>query len=176
MKYCSRCGAKLTRKVPVGDDRPRFACDACGTVHYENPKMVVGCIAEWDDSVFMCRRAIHPRRGRWTLPAGYLENGETVLEAAKREAFEEGRVRLENLTPYALFNLTFVKEVYFIFRANLADTNFEPGEESLEVKLIAEHEIPWESIAFSVVREALERYFHDRAKGQFLFHMGDISR
>lgn len=176
MKYCSYCGAKLTFKIPVGDDRPRFLCNACNTVHYENPKMVVGCIPEWGDRILMCRRAIQPRHGKWTLPAGYLENGETVSEAAKREAFEEARARLENLTPYALFNLTFVNEVYLMFRANLVDSNFEPGEESLEVKLMMEDEIPWENIAFPVIRETLVRYFKDRETGYFSFHMGDILR
>jgi ADP-ribose pyrophosphatase YjhB (NUDIX family) len=124
----------------------------------------------------MCRRAIQPCHGRWTLPAGYLENGETVSEAAKREAFEEARARLENLTPYALFNLTFVNEVYLMFRANLLDTNFEPGEESLEVMLMVEDEIPWEHIAFPVIRETLVRYFKDREIGYFSFHIGDILR
>ena len=176
MKYCSYCGAKLTFKIPVGDDRPRFLCNACNTVHYENPKMVVGCIPEWGDRILMCRRAIQPRHGKWTLPAGYLENGETVSEAAKRETFEEARARLENLTPYALFNLTFVNEVYLMFRANLVDSNFEPGEESLEVKLMMEDEIPWENIAFPVIRETLVRYFKDRETGYFSFHMGDILR
>jgi ADP-ribose pyrophosphatase YjhB (NUDIX family) len=122
----------------------------------------------------MCRRAIQPRHGRWTLPAGYLENGETVSEAAKREAFEEARARLENLTAYALFNLTFVNEVYLMFRANLVDTDFEAGQESLEVKLMMEDDIPWKHIAFPVIRETLVRYFKDRETGHFSFHMGDI--
>ncbi|UCD88210.1 MAG: NUDIX hydrolase [Desulfobacterales bacterium] len=176
MKYCSYCGAKLSFKIPVGDDRQRFLCEACKTVHYQNPKMVVGCIPEWGDRILMCRRAIQPRHGRWTLPAGYLENGETVSEAAKREAFEEARARLENVTPYALFNLTFVNEVYLMFRANLVDTNFKPGEESLEVKLMVEDEIPWGHIAFPVIRETLVRYFKDRETGYFSFQMGNILR
>jgi ADP-ribose pyrophosphatase YjhB (NUDIX family) len=124
----------------------------------------------------MCRRAIQPRHGRWTLPAGYLENGETVSDAAKREAFEEARARLENLTLFGLFNLTFVNQVYLMFRADLADTNFEPGEESLEVRLMQEDDIPWDHIAFPVIRETLVRYFRDRQSGRFSFHMGDIFR
>jgi ADP-ribose pyrophosphatase YjhB (NUDIX family) len=174
MKYCSYCGAKLSFKIPVGDDRPRYLCDVCNTIHYENPKMVVGCIPAWKERILMCRRAIQPRHGRWTLPAGYLENGETVSEAAERETFEEARARLENLTPFGLFNLTFVNQVYLMFRADLADTNFEPGEESLEVRLMKEGDIPWDHIAFPVIRETLVRYFKDRRTGQFSFHVGDI--
>ena len=174
MNYCTYCGAELAFKVPPGDDRPRFVCDACNTVHYENPKMVVGCIPEWGDRILMCRRAIEPRYGRWTLPAGYLEKGETVSEAAKREAFEEARALVEKLTPYALFNLTFVNEVYLMFRGRLVDANYEPGDESLEVKLMTEDEIPWDQIAFSVIRETLRRYFKDRETDYFSFHMGDI--
>lgn len=176
MKYCSYCGAKLSFKIPAGDDRPRYLCDVCNTIHYENPKMVVGCIPEWEERILMCRRAIQPRHGRWTLPAGYLENGETVSEAAEREAFEEARARLENLTPFGLFNLTFVNQVYLMFRADLADTNFEPGEESLEVRLMKEGDIPWDHIAFPVIRETLVRYFKDRQTGHFSFHVGDILR
>jgi ADP-ribose pyrophosphatase YjhB (NUDIX family) len=122
----------------------------------------------------MCRRAIEPRYGRWTLPAGYLEKGETVSEAAKREAFEEARALVEKLTPYALFNLTFVNEVYLMFRGRLVDVNYESGDESLEVKLMTEDEIPWDQIAFSVIRETLRRYFKDRETDYFSFHMGDI--
>lgn len=174
MNYCTDCGAGLAFKIPPGDDRPRFVCDACRTVHYENPKMVVGCIAEWENRILMCRRSIEPRYGRWTFPAGYLENGETVSEAAKRETFEEARARVERLIPYALFNLTFVNEVYLIFRGRLVDTNYEPGHESLEVELMTEDEIPWDQIAFSVIRATLKCYFKDRETNDFFFHMGDI--
>ena len=122
----------------------------------------------------MCRRAIEPRYGKWTLPAGYLENGETVLEAAKRETFEEARARVENLIPYALFNLTFVNEVYVMFRGRLVDTSYEPGDESLEVKLMTEDDIPWDQIAFFVIRDTLKSYFKDRETNDFSFHMGDV--
>jgi ADP-ribose pyrophosphatase YjhB (NUDIX family) len=138
--------------------------------------MVVGCIPEWGDRILICRRAIQPRYGRWTLPAGYLENGETVSEGAEREALEEAGARLENLKPYALFNLTFVNQVYLMFRASLVDTNVEPGKESLQVKLVREDGVPWKDIAFPVMRETLVRYFKDREKGEFSFHLGDIPR
>ena len=174
MNYCTDCGAGLAFKIPPGDDRPRFVCDACCTVHYENPKMVVGCIAEWENRILMCRRSIEPRYGRWTFPAGYLENGETVSEAAKRETFEEARARVERLVPYALFNLTFVNEVYLVFRGRLVDTDYGPGHESLEVELMTEDEIPWDQIAFSVIRDTLKRYFKDRETNDFFFYMGDV--
>ena len=174
MKYCSHCGAKLAFKIPPGDDRPRFLCDACNTVHYENPKVIVGCIPEWGDRILMCRRAIPPRHGKWAIPAGYLENGETVAEAAKRETYEEAGARVEKLTPYALFNLTFANQVYVVFRGSLVDTNCKPGHESLAVKLMMEDEIPWDEIAFASIQETLMRYFKDRATGDFSFRMLDI--
>jgi len=136
--------------------------------------MVVGCIPECGDKILLCRRAIEPRYGKWTLPAGYLENGETVLEGAKREAFEEARAKLKNLTPYALLNLAFIDQIYFMFRATLVDCDCMPGYESLEIKLFAEEEIPWDELAFSVVRETLRLYYRDRATGEFHFHIEDI--
>lgn len=174
MKYCSNCGARVTSRIPPGDDRPRFVCDACQTIYYENPKIVVGSIPELGDGILLCRRAIKPRLGLWTLPAGYLENGETLVEAAKREAYEEARVRLTELTPYALFNLSFVNQVYVMFRGRLVDNDYRPGAESSEVRLLAEHEIPWDDLAFSSIRETLKRYFMDRRKGTFPLHMADI--
>ncbi|MDY6837011.1 MAG: NUDIX hydrolase [Thermodesulfobacteriota bacterium] len=174
MKYCSNCGARVTARIPSGDDRPRFVCDTCQVIHYENPNIVVGSIPELDDRILFCRRAIRPRLGKWTIPAGYLENGETLVEAAKREAFEEARAKLTDLMPYALLNLTFVNQVYVIFRGRLTDHDYRPGAESSEVKLLAEHEIPWDDLAFSSIREALKRYFIDRRKGTFPLHMADI--
>jgi ADP-ribose pyrophosphatase YjhB (NUDIX family) len=136
--------------------------------------MVVGCIPEWDSKILLCRRAIEPRYGKWTLPAGYLENGETVAEGAARETYEEARARLERLTPYALYNICIVNQIYFMFRARLVDRRFKPGSESLEVELFAEDEIPWEDIAFRVMQETLIQYFKDRPSGQFPFYMGEI--
>ncbi|MDY6953849.1 MAG: NUDIX hydrolase [Thermodesulfobacteriota bacterium] len=175
MKYCSRCGAGVTSRIPSGDDRPRFVCDTCQTIHYENPKIVVGTIPEQGDRILLCRRAIRPRLRKWTLPAGYLENGETLVEAATREAYEEARAKLTDLAPYALFNLTFVNQVYVMFRCRLKDRDYRPGPESSEVRLFAEQEIPWEDMAFSTIRETLRRYFMDRRKGTFPLHMADIA-
>lgn len=136
--------------------------------------MVVGCIPEWDEKVLLCRRAIEPRYGKWTLPAGYLENGETVAAGAVRETYEEARARVDKLAPYALYNICYVNQVYFMFRGCLVDNRFKPGSESLEVKLFAQDEIPWEDIAFRVLQETLIQYFKDRPAGQFPFYMGEI--
>ena len=136
--------------------------------------MVVGCIPEIDDKILLCRRAIEPRCGMWTLPAGYLENGETVAEGAARETYEEAGAKVEKLTPYALYNICYVNQIYFMFRARPADHRFRPGSESLEVKLFAEDEIPWEEIAFRVLQETLIQYFKDRPTGRFPFYVGEI--
>ena len=174
MKYCSQCGSRLSHRIPEGDERSRFVCDSCGTVHYENPKMVVGCIPEVEGRVLFCRRAIMPRKGKWTLPAGYLEKGETVEAGAKRETLEEAGASVEALEPFGLYNLTFISQVYLMFRGRLADGHFRAGAESLEVRLFREEEVPWDDLAFPVIRKTLEDYYQDRARGIFLFHTGDI--
>ena len=175
MKYCSKCGSELSYRIPGGDDRPRFICDACCIVHYENPKMVVGCIPEIGDQILFCRRSIMPKYGKWTIPAGYLEKGETVEEGAKRETLEEAGARVESLEPYGLYNLTFISQIYLIFRGRLVDGNFGAGDESLEVRLFQEEEIPWTDLAFPVITETLRSYFKDRPNGIFPFHIGDIN-
>jgi ADP-ribose pyrophosphatase YjhB (NUDIX family) len=174
MNYCSNCGQALKFGTPVGDDRPRHYCESCGAIHYQNPRMVVGCIPEAGDKVLLCRRGIEPSYGRWTLPAGYLENGETVVQGAEREVYEEARARVDGLTPYVLFNICHVSQVYLMFRARLIDANFRPGEESIEVRLFAETEIPWDDLAFRVIRATLSHYYEDRVTGLFPFHVGDI--
>ena len=174
MNYCSNCGSLLSYQVPKGDDRSRYVCEACKTIHYENPKMVVGCIPTWRQSILFCRRAIEPRYGKWTLPAGFLENGETVAEGAKRETFEEAHAKVGDLKPYAIYSLAFINQVYFMFRARLIDLDFRPGEETLELRLFRESEIPWNEIAFPVIRETLRLYVKDSFCGIFPFHMGNI--
>jgi ADP-ribose pyrophosphatase YjhB (NUDIX family) len=176
MKYCTACGGLLALKVPADEDRPRHCCQACGLVHYQNPKMVVGCIPEWKDRILLCLRGIEPQKGLWTLPAGYLENDETLAEGAARETFEEARARVDNLRPYRLFNIRHVNQVYMMFHARLAAKNFAPTPESLEVRLFTENEIPWDALAFPVIEETLKHYFQDRAQGIFLFQVGDIVR
>jgi ADP-ribose pyrophosphatase YjhB (NUDIX family) len=176
MNYCSNCGQSLTYTIPPGDDRSRYCCDSCGAIHYQNPIMVVGCIPEMQDKILLCRRAIEPCYGKWTLPAGYLENGETVIAGAERETFEEARARVEILAPYALYNICYVNQIYLMFRARLADHNFRAGSESLVVKLFSEDEIPWNQIAFQVIEETLVQYFKDRSTGRFPFYIGEIHR
>lgn len=176
MKYCSQCAAPVALRVPSGDNRPRFVCSACATVYYENPKVVAGCIPEWENKVLLCRRAIEPRLGFWTLPAGFMENDETTIEAAARETLEEASARVEVRSLYALFNLPHINQVYMMFRARLLDLGFGPGEESLEVGLFEEGMIPWSDLAFPIVRETLRLYYEDRRKGSFGQHIGDIIR
>ena len=176
MKYCSDCGAEISQRIPENDDRPRYVCDRCGITHYENPNMVVGSIPVWEDRILFCRRAIEPRYGLWTLPAGFLENGETVAAGAVRETFEEAGARIVELKPYALYNLTFVNQIYLMFRASLPEPIFSAGDESLEVQLFKQHEVPWKELAFPVIQKTLEDYFSDLKKGSFSFHMDDIVR
>ncbi len=174
MNFCSHCGARLEWRIPEGDQHFRHVCPACGTIHYENPKMVVGCIPEWEDQILLCRRAIEPRSGFWTLPAGFMENGETAAEGAMRETWEEAGARVTVGPLYNLFNLPHINQVYLMFRAQLLDLQHSPGVESLETRLYREADIPWEQLAFRTVRLTLEMYFRDRAQGSFGFHQADI--
>ena len=148
----------------------------CGAVHYQNPKIVVGCIPEWEDRILLCRRAIEPRYGLWTLPAGFMERGETVQTGAARETLEEANARVAVGELYSLFNLPHIDQVYMIFRGRLLDLDFSAGDESLEVQLFGEQEIPWAELAFPVVRETLSLYFQDREAGTLRLRAGDIVR
>ena len=176
MKYCSSCGAPVSHRIPSGDNRHRYVCDACGAIHYENPRMVVGCLPYWDDQVLLCRRAIEPRYGLWTLPAGFMENGETTAEGAVRETLEEAGARVEIIDLYTLINVPDIDQVYLLFRARLLDLDFAPGEESLEVALFDEAHIPWDLLAFRTVHKTLKHYFEDRRCGRFPLHFGDLDR
>lgn len=174
MNFCSQCGGRLTLRIPPGDTHPRYVCDACQTIHYQNPKIVVGCIPEWEGKILLCRRAIEPRHGLWTIPAGFMENGETTLEAAARETLEEANARVDIGALYALYNLPHYDQIYLIFLARLTDPAFSPGEESLETQLFSPQDIPWNSIAFQAVRHSLQQFVADRGQGTFHFHMADI--
>ncbi len=176
MKYCSDCGAPVQLVVPNGDNMPRHVCRDCGTIHYQNPKIVVGCIPEWEERILLCKRAIEPRHGLWTLPAGFMENAETLQQGAARETLEEAHARVEVGRLYALFNLPHINQVYMLFRARLLDLDFGPGAESLEVELYEESRIPWDQIAFPVIEESLRLYYRDRATGNFTLRSGDILR
>jgi ADP-ribose pyrophosphatase YjhB (NUDIX family) len=145
-------------------------------IFYQNPKIVAGCIAEWEDTVLLCKRAIEPRRGYWTLPAGFMENAETTLEAAVRETLEEANARVDVIDLYTVLNIPHTNQVYMIFRGNLVDLDFSPGEESLECGLYREDEIPWDELAFPTILHTLKFYFEDRRSGKYPLRCGDIVR
>jgi ADP-ribose pyrophosphatase YjhB (NUDIX family) len=174
MKFCSNCGAGVVRRVPPGDTLPRWVCDECGVVHYRNPLMVVGTIPERDGKILLCRRAIEPRYGYWTLPAGFLENDETTGQGALRETMEEAGARVELGEAFTLISVPRVNQVHLFYRARLLDLDFKPGEETLEVALYDESRLPWKDLAFRTVELTLRRWFEDRAKGSFGFHAEDI--
>ncbi|MCU7853294.1 MAG: NUDIX hydrolase [Candidatus Thiodiazotropha sp. (ex Monitilora ramsayi)] len=176
MKFCSQCGSAVEVNIPEGDNRPRHVCAACGTIHYQNPKIVVGCIPVWQEKVLLCRRAIEPRYGLWTVPAGFMENGETSQQGAARETLEEACARVDVEGLYTLFNLPHINQIYLLFRSRLLDLDYGAGAESLDVGLFEEHEIPWDEIAFPVVRETLRLFFKDREQADFPLRGGTIER
>ena len=162
MNYCGQCGASVERIIPAGDTKPRDVCSRCGHIHYENPRIIAGCLPVFEDKVLLCQRAIEPRRGKWTLPAGFLENAETIQEGAARETLEEANARVHNLELYTLFSLPHISQVYMFYRADLSDLDFSAGEESLAVGLYGESDIPWDELSFPVVTDTLKCYFADR--------------
>jgi len=182
MKFCSECANPVSLRTPPDDNRPRFVCDRCGVVHYQNPKLVVGSIPVWDDGdqpcVLLCRRAIEPRHGYWTLPAGFMENGETTSDGAVRETMEEAgaRIRLHEL--FSLLNVPHVDQVHLFYRATLLDLDYVAGPESLEVKLFSEKHMPWSEIAFPTVSNTLRFFFKDHAHvregGSYGVHSHDL--
>lgn len=174
MKFCSHCGAPVELGIPPGDNLPRHICTHCATVHYQNPRMVVGCIAEWEGRILLCRRAIEPRHGLWTLPAGFMENGETVADAAARETREEACAEVEIGSLFALVNVPHIHQVHLFYTARLRDGRFGAGSESLESRLFAENEIPWPEMAFRSVRFALSAWLDDRRQGCFGLHTADL--
>jgi ADP-ribose pyrophosphatase YjhB (NUDIX family) len=174
INFCSYCGGRIKQVIPPFDDRQRDVCESCAKIHYENPKMVVGCIPVKGGQVLLCRRAIEPRIGKWTLPAGYLEKGETVAAGACRETMEEARAEVAIIAPYSMYNITFVNQIYLFFRAQLLNEDFGPGPESSEVLLFTEEEVPWDEIAFTVVQKTLHQFFKDRQDNHFEFYIGDI--
>ena len=176
MNFCPQCAAPVILRVPDGDNRPRHVCDACDTIHYSNPNIVAGCLPVWDDQVLLCRRAIEPRHGLWTLPAGFMENGETTQAAAQRETLEEACARVEVQNLYCYLNIARISQVYVIFRAQLLDLDFAAGPESLEVELFSEADIPWDSMAFPAIEMTLRHYFEDRKKGDYPTRVLDVER
>ncbi|GAB6909908.1 conserved hypothetical protein [Desulfosarcina cetonica] len=174
MNFCSHCGKPVRLTIPADDNHPRYVCTSCGAVHYQNPKVVVGCIPVWEDHILMCRRDIEPRKGLWTLPAGFLENGETTVEGACRETYEETGSRVTDLKPYLLVDIVYIHQIYLLFTARLQARDFHPTLESAEVKLMRQAEIPWDAIAFTVIEKTLQYYFQDRPRNQFRFRIDRI--
>jgi ADP-ribose pyrophosphatase YjhB (NUDIX family) len=184
MKFCSECAHPVTVAIPEGDNRPRYVCTHCGTIHYQNPKMVIGSIPVWEQDgelkVLLCKRAIEPRYGYWTLPAGFMENGETTSAAAARETEEEAGANIELGNLFTLLNVVHVHQVHLFYLARLVDLDYAPGIESLDVQLFSEAEIPWADLAFPTIRTTLELFFADRAQmreagGTYGFHTRDIA-
>jgi ADP-ribose pyrophosphatase YjhB (NUDIX family) len=175
IRHCRRCGTAIERRTPPDDNRERAVCPACGEIHYENPLNVVGTVPVWGEQVLLCRRAIEPRHGFWTLPAGFMELGESTAQGAARETDEEAGARIELQGLFTVLNVVRVGQVHLFYRARLLDTDFAPGSETLEARLFHEHEVPWDELAFRTVRQTLEHFFDDRRRGQFGIHCGDIA-
>jgi ADP-ribose pyrophosphatase YjhB (NUDIX family) len=176
MKFCSNCGKPVEQRIPAGDDRLRHICDACDIIHYSNPRVIVGCLVEHDNKVLLCKRAIEPRANYWTLPAGFMENGETTLQGASRETWEEARAAVYDPQFNRLFDVPGINQVYMFYRAQLTDGAFGVGPESTEVALFDEADIPWREIAFPVVYHTLREYFHDRTRQEWPVRTSAIQR
>jgi len=175
MKYCSQCGSELDSRIPDGDDRHRHICDGCGIIHYQNPRVIVGCLPVHEGRILLCRRAIEPRKGYWTLPAGFMENGETTLEGAARETWEEARAKVIDQQLYRLFDIPHINQIYMFYRSGIANGAYGVGPESSEVEMFEEAEIPWDEIAFPVVAHALREYFEDRIKEDYPVRVSSLA-
>lgn len=160
----------MSPRIPTGDNRIRDYCEACTYIHYENPKLVVGAILEFEGNILLCKRAIEPRLGYWTLPAGFMENGESTQAGALRETFEEAGADAQIEAPFALFDLPHISQVHLFYRGKLRSSDLNPGPESLEAGLFSEATIPWDSLSFESVRQCLKLYLCDRKRGQYPFH------
>ncbi len=176
MNFCNQCGARVEFRIPPGDHLARHVCDACGTIHYQNPRLVVGCVPEHDGRILLCRRAIEPRRGFWTVPAGFMENGETLQQAAARECYEEARARVEIGSLLSLVHVLHAQQVHVFFRARLPEPTFGAGPESLEVTLVTPEDIPWADIAFPSTDYTLHRYLEDRTAGRDAHYFTEFDR
>jgi ADP-ribose pyrophosphatase YjhB (NUDIX family) len=175
MKFCPACGAEVERKVPDGDTLPRHVCTRCGAIHYQNPKLVIGSIPVWQEQFLLCKRAIEPRYGKWTLPAGFMENDETVAQAALRETLEEANARVELGDLFSMLSVPHINQVHLFYQARLLDLDFHPGAESLVVELFDAASIPWDELAFRTVSQTLRFFLQDRSAGTMRLHCGDIA-
>ena len=167
MKFCNLCGGPVALQVPEDDNRERHVCQNCGYIHYINPKVIVGCLPTVGDRILLCKRAIEPRFGKWTLPAGFMENGETSAEGAARETWEEAAAKAIDLELYRIFDVPHISQVYLFYRCSIENDEFGVGPESLESALFTEQEIPWDELAFPTVRELLREFREDRKTGQY---------
>jgi ADP-ribose pyrophosphatase YjhB (NUDIX family) len=175
IKHCRACGGAVRYATPADDNRDRATCSVCSTIHYENPVNVVGTLPAWQDQVLLCRRNIEPRHGLWTLPAGFMELGETTEQGAVRETVEEAGAHIELEGLFSLINVIRVGQLHLFYRARMLDLDFVPGPETIEARLFAEAEVPWQEIAFRTTRLTLEFYFADRRAGRFETHFADVS-
>lgn len=176
MNFCSECGKTVIHRIPEGDNLPRFICEHCDTIHYQNPKLVVGCLPVWKEQILLCKRAIEPCYGLWTLPAGFMENQESLEEAALRESHEEANANLEIKGIYSVISLPHINQIYVLYRAELLDLDYFAGPESLDVQLFNEEDIPWEQIAFKTIERTLKHYFIDRKQDAYPVHNSVISK
>lgn len=174
MKYCSTCGQQVEQKIPAGDNRYRYVCVSCETIHYQNPRIIAGTVPVWDGKILLCRRAIEPRYGYWTLPAGFMENAETTIEAAARETLEEALANVTIDGLYSIIDVPHINQVHMFYRATLLDGTFGAGEESLETRLFAANEIPWDEISFPTVKRTLELFLPEMSSGNYGLHVTDI--
>ncbi len=174
MKFCSNCGAPVMLRVPEGDNLPRHVCTACEAIHYDNPKVVVGCVPEWQGRILLCRRAIEPRLGFWTMPAGFMENGETARAGAARETLEESRSQVEVGSLISVISIPSINQVHLMFSGRMLNDTHSPTSESSAVQLFAEEEIPWDQLAFRTVVHTLHHYLEDRRQGSPGLHIIDL--
>jgi ADP-ribose pyrophosphatase YjhB (NUDIX family) len=174
MKFCSVCGSGLSQATPAGDHRLRHVCLGCGTIHYLNPKLVVGTIPIWDEGVLLCRRAIEPRHGFWTLPAGFMECGETTGAGAVRETIEEAGAEIELGRMFSVIDVPHVDQVHVFYQARMLHPGLAPGPESLEARIFNESEVPWAQLAFRTVAQTLQWFFEDRRLGRVMTHTGEV--
>lgn len=175
MNYCSNCGSsQLVWKKPEGEHLLRQICERCKTIHYQNPKIIAGCLPVWENKILLCKRAIEPCYGLWTVPAGFMENGESIEEAAMRETWEEAYAEVDLKSLYMMYSIMRVDQLYVLFLAQLKNLNFHAGEESLEVQLFSEEEIPWKELAFQIVKKTVKNYFNDFKQCSFPTHIGKI--
>ncbi|MDP2004651.1 MAG: NUDIX hydrolase [Rubrivivax sp.] len=175
IKHCRVCGTEVAYRIPADDNRERAVCTACSEIHYENPINVVGTVPVWGEQVLLCRRNIEPRFGFWTLPAGFLELGESTATGAERETVEEAGANIELQELFTVLNVVRAGQLHLFYRARMRDATLAPGPETIEARLFCEDEVPWDELAFRTVRLTLEHFFADRRRGSFGVHAGDIA-